>query len=172
MGQQPVLSVPREGAQAACYCAACLATRAATIYHNPNCGTSRNVLQALRDAGLEPQVIEYLQTPPDRATLANLLARMDMTPRQLLREKGTPYEVLGLSATHWTDEQLIDQMLANPILINRPIVVMPHAVKLCRPSQSVETLLDETQIATLRDRVSRRARESALPGSGDGDSAG
>lgn len=170
MNRQSALTVPRADERAACYCAACLAARMATIYHNPNCGTSRNVLQALRDAGIEPRVVEYLKTPPDRATLVSLLARMNMTPRELLREKGTPYAELGLGDSHWTDGQLIDQMLATPILMNRPIVVLPHAVKLCRPSQTVEALLDETQIATLRDRVSRRARESALPGSGDGDS--
>ena len=84
-----------------------------TIFHNPSCGTSRNTLALIRNAGIEPRVIEYLKTPPDRATLRNLLQRMAMTPRQLLREKGTPYAELGLAAAHWSDEQLLDQMLAH-----------------------------------------------------------
>ncbi|HEY4209968.1 MAG TPA: arsenate reductase (glutaredoxin) [Steroidobacteraceae bacterium] len=112
-----------------------------TIYHNPACGTSRNVLALIRNAGIEPTIIEYLKTPPDRATLVDLLERMDMRPRELLREKGTPYAELGLGAEHWTDEQLIDQMLAHPILINRPIVVTPWGVKLCRPSERVLDIL-------------------------------
>ena len=112
-----------------------------TIYHNPNCGTSRNTLALIRNAGVEPTIIEYLKTPPDRATLVDLLKRMGMRPRQLLREKGTPYGELGLAAAHWTDDQLIDQMLAHPILINRPIVVTPSGVKLCRPSEAVLDIL-------------------------------
>jgi len=112
-----------------------------TIYHNPACGTSRNTLALIRNAGVEPTVIEYLKTPPDRATLVDLLKRMGMRPRQLLREKGTPYGELGLAANHWTDEQLIEQMLAHPILINRPIVVTPWGVKLCRPSEVVLDIL-------------------------------
>lgn len=114
---------------------------AVTIYHNPACGTSRNTLALIRDAGIEPTVIEYLQTPPDRATLVSLLGRMNMRPRELLREKGSPYHELGLDAAHWTDDQLIDQMIAHPILINRPIVVTPKGVKLCRPSETVLDLL-------------------------------
>ena len=94
-----------------------------TIYHNPACGTSRNTLALIRNAGIEPTIIEYLKTPPDRATLAELLRRMGMRPRELLREKGTPYAELGLGADHWSDAQLIDQMLAHPILINRPSVI-------------------------------------------------
>lgn len=112
-----------------------------TIYHNPACGTSRNVLALIRDSGIEPNVIEYLKTPPDRATLAALLARMNMRPRDLLREKGTPYAELGLAADHWSDAQLIDLMLEHPLLINRPIVVTPRGVKLCRPSERVKELL-------------------------------
>jgi arsenate reductase len=112
-----------------------------TIYHNPACGTSRNVLALIRDAGIEPKVIEYLKTPPDRATLAALLARMNMRPRDLLRERGTPYAELGLAADHWSDAQLIDLMVEHPILINRPIVVTPRGVKLCRPSESVKEVL-------------------------------
>jgi len=112
-----------------------------TIYHNPACGTSRNTLALIRNAGVEPTVIEYLKTPPDRATLVDLLKRMGMRPRQLLREKGTPYGELGLAANPWTDDQLINQMLAHPILINRPIVVTPWGAKLCRPSEVVLDIL-------------------------------
>ena len=96
-----------------------------TIYHNPACGTSRNTLALIRNAGFEPTIIEYLNNPPDRATLVELLHRMGMSPRQLLRQKGTPCEELGLGADHWSNDQLVDQMLAHPILINRPIVVTP-----------------------------------------------
>jgi arsenate reductase len=112
-----------------------------TIYHNPACGTSRNVLALIRDAGFEPLVIEYLKNPPDRMTLESLLARMNIRPRDLLREKGTPFAELDLGAAHWSDSQLIDHMLAHPILINRPIVVTPRGVKLCRPSESVREIL-------------------------------
>jgi len=112
-----------------------------TIYHNPACGTSRNALALIRNAGVEPTVIEYLKTPPDRATLKDLLERMGMRPRELLREKGTPYAELDLGAEHWTDEELIEQMLAHPILINRPIVVTPWGVRLCRPSEVVLDIL-------------------------------
>ena len=111
------------------------------IYHNPSCGTSRNTLALIRNAGVEPTVIQYLKTPPDRATLESLIQRMGIRPRDLLRQKGTPYEELGLGADHWTDAQLIDAMLAHPILINRPIVVTPWGVKLCRPSEVVLDIL-------------------------------
>jgi arsenate reductase len=114
---------------------------AVTIYHNPACGTSRNTLALIRNAGVEPTVIEYLKTPPDRATLQSLLQRMGIEPRALLREKGTPFAELGLGASHWSDDELIDQMLAHPILINRPIVVTPWGVKLCRPSEVVLDIL-------------------------------
>ena len=114
---------------------------AVTIYHNPACGTSRNTLALIRNAGIEPTVIEYLKTPPDRATLKELLRRMKITPRALLREKGTPYAELGLDEAHWTDEELIEQMLAHPILLNRPIVVTAWGVKLCRPSEAVLDIL-------------------------------
>ena len=112
-----------------------------TIYHNPACGTSRNALALIRNAGIEPTVIEYLKTPPDRATLERLIGAMGITPRELLREKGTPYADLGLGAPHWTDAQLVDQMLAHPLLINRPIVVTPWGTKLCRPSEAVLDIL-------------------------------
>jgi arsenate reductase len=118
-----------------------MTTPAVTIYHNPACGTSRNTLALIRNAGVESTVIEYLKTPPDRATLELLIGRMGITPRQLLREKGTPYADLGLDSLHWTDAQLIDQMLAHPILINRPIVVTPWGVRLCRPSEVVLEVL-------------------------------
>jgi arsenate reductase len=114
---------------------------AVTIYHNPACGTSRNTLALIRNAGVEPTVIEYLKTPPDRATLAQLINQMGITPRELLREKGTPYAELGLDSSHWTDAQLIDQMLAHPILINRPIVVTPWGTILSRPSERVLDVL-------------------------------
>jgi arsenate reductase len=113
----------------------------ATIYHNPACGTSRNALQLIRDAGIEPTVVEYLKTPPDRATLQSLIHSMGVSVRDLLREKGTPYNELGLGAKHWTDAELLDQMLAHPILINRPIVITPRGVKLCRPSETVLEIL-------------------------------
>jgi arsenate reductase (glutaredoxin) len=112
-----------------------------TIYHNPACGTSRNTLALIQNAGIEPTVIEYLKTPPDRATLESLIARMSIRPRDLLRQKGTPYDELGLGSLHWTDSELIDHMLKCPVLINRPIVVTPWGVKLCRPSETVLDIL-------------------------------
>jgi arsenate reductase len=114
---------------------------AVTIYHNPACGTSRSTLALIREAGIEPTVIEYLKTPPDRATLKALLARMGSGPRALLREKEALYAQLALGADHWSDDQLIGQMLAHPILINRPIVVTPYGVRLCRPAESVRAIL-------------------------------
>ena len=118
---------------------------AVTIYHNPACGTSRNTLALIRNAGIEPAVIEYLKTPPDRATLRSLLDRMGIRPRDLLRVKGTPYAELNLGAPHWSDEQLLDQMLAHPILINRPIVITPWGARLCRPSEAVLDILPLAQ---------------------------
>jgi arsenate reductase len=114
---------------------------AVTIYHNPNCGTSRNTLALIRNAGVEPTVIEYLKTPPDRATLQSLIEQMHMTPRELLREKGTPYAQLKLGESRWTDAELIEYMLNAPILINRPIVITPWGTKLCRPSEAVLDIL-------------------------------
>ncbi len=113
-----------------------------TIYHNPSCGTSRNTLGILRASGEVPVVIEYLKTPPDRATLQSLLAVMGISARDLLREKGTPFQELGLDDPKWSDDELIDFMLAHPILINRPIVVTPRGAKLCRPSEAVFDLLE------------------------------
>jgi len=116
-----------------------------TIYHNPGCGTSRNTLAMIRNSGAEPRVIEYLKTPPSRAELTDLIARMAITPRQLLREKGTPYHELGLADPKWTDAQLLDFMMDHPILINRPIVATPVGVKLCRPSEVVLDILPDRQ---------------------------
>ena len=113
-----------------------------TIYHNPSCGTSRNTLAMIRQSGEEPEIIEYLKTPPDRARLVALIQAMGVSVRALLREKGTPYAELGLADPKWSDDQLIDFMLAHPILINRPIVQTPKGTKLCRPSEAVLDLLD------------------------------
>lgn len=115
------------------------------IYHNPACGTSRNVLGLIRNAGIEPHVVEYLKTPPSRALLVELIDRAGITPRDLLREKGTPYAELGLGNTSLSDDALIDAMMAHPILINRPLVVSPLGVKLCRPSEAVLDLLQTGQ---------------------------
>ena len=112
-----------------------------TIFHNPSCGTSRNVLALIRHAGLEPQVVEYLKTPPGKEDLRRLLAAMDMPVRALLREKGTPYAELGLADDHWTDEQLLDFIVQHPILMNRPVVVTPLGTRLCRPSEAVLEIL-------------------------------
>src|SRR6516165_2382627 len=116
-----------------------------TIYHNPNCGTSRNVLDLIRNAGIEPTIIEYLKAPPGRQTLLGLIKRMGIRVRELLRCKGTPYDQLGLDDPKLKDDQLIDAMLANPRLINRPIVVTPLGVKLCRPSEVVLEILPTPQ---------------------------
>ena len=117
----------------------------AIIYHNSACGTSRNTLAMIRHAGIEPHVIEYLKTPPSRALLQQLAIRMGLSVRELLREKGTPYAELGLDNPDLTDDQLLDAMMAHPILINRPIVVTPKGVKLCRPSEQVLDLLPPQQ---------------------------
>ncbi|MFD2251887.1 arsenate reductase [Pseudochelatococcus lubricantis] len=111
------------------------------IYHNPACGTSRNTLAMIRNAGIEPHIIEYLKTPPTRTMLKQLIERMGIPVRDLLRQKGTPYAELGLDDPNLTDDQLLDAMLAHPILINRPIVVSPKGVRLCRPSEQVLDLL-------------------------------
>lgn len=118
------------------------------IYHNPQCGTSRNALAMIRSAGIEPHVIEYLKTPPSRALLTQLIERAGMTPRDLLREKDTPHVELGLGDESLNDEVLIDAMMNHPILINRPLVVSPLGVKLCRPSEAVFGLLPAGQRTT------------------------
>jgi len=118
-----------------------------TIYHNPACGTSRNTLEMIRQSGEEPEVIEYLRTPPSRERLVELLGVMDIRPRELLREKGTPYAELGLGDPTLSDNDLLDAMMAHPILINRPIVVTERGAALCRPSEMVLSLL-ENPVAT------------------------
>lgn len=120
------------------------------IYHNPDCGTSRNTLGLIRNAGIEPHVIEYLKCPPSHALLQGLIARMGMSVRDLIRVKGTPYHELGLDDPSLTDEQLLDAMMAHPILINRPIVVTPLGVKLCRPSEAVLDVLPLPQRGEFR----------------------
>jgi arsenate reductase len=117
-----------------------------TIYHNPDCGTSRNTLAMIRQSGEEPVVIEYLKTPPSRERLVELIAAMGIKPRDLLREKGTPYAELGLPDPKWSDGELVDFMLAHPILINRPIVETPLGTKLCRPSEAVLDILPNPDI--------------------------
>ena len=121
------------------------------IYHNPECGTSRNTLAMIRNAGIEPHVVEYLKTPPSRAMLVALLARAAIAPRDLLREKGTPYAELGLADPALPDAALIDAMMAHPALINRPLVVSPRGVALCRPSEAVLDLLPPQQGAFAKE---------------------
>jgi arsenate reductase len=118
-----------------------------TIFHNPACGTSRNTLAMIRNSGVEPTVIEYLKTPPTKARLQELLTAMGTGPRPLLREKGTPYAELDLANEKWTDDELLDFMLAHPILINRPVVESPLGTRLCRPSELVLDLLPNAQQA-------------------------
>ena len=112
-----------------------------TIYHNPNCGTSRNTLAIIREHGHEPEIVAYLESPPTRAQLEALLAAMDISPRELLRQRGTPYDELGLDDTSLSDDQLIDAMLEHPILIQRPIVETPKGTRLCRPKERVLEIL-------------------------------
>lgn len=116
-----------------------------TIYHNPACGTSRNVLGLIRNSGEEPAIIEYLHTPPDANTLQSLVLAMGISVRDLIRQKEPQYRELGLAAPHWTDEQLIDVMVQHPILINRPIVATPIGTRLCRPSEIVLDILPQAQ---------------------------
>ncbi len=115
------------------------------IYHNPQCGTSRNTLGLIRNAGIEPHIVEYVKTPPTRLLLRQLIARMGVSVRDVLREKGTPFQELGLGDPSLTDDQLLDSMMAHPILINRPIVVSPMGVRLCRPSEAVLDILPPQQ---------------------------
>ena len=118
-----------------------------TIYHNPACGTSRNTLALIRNSGAEPEVIEYLKTPPTKAKLQELLSALGLGARALLREKGTPYAELGLSDAKWSDDQLLDFVVQHPILMNRPVVVTPLGAKLCRPSEAVLDILPDAQRA-------------------------
>lgn len=117
-----------------------------TIYHNPACGTSRNTLAMIRDSGEQPEIIEYLKTPPSKTKLKELIKAMGIAPRELLRSKGTPYDELGLDDESLSNEQLIDAMVEHPILINRPIVVTPRGVRLCRPSEVVLEILENPAI--------------------------
>lgn len=131
------------------------------IYHNPECGTSRNALAMIRNAGIEPHVIEYRKTPPARALLAQLIERMGVSVRSLLRQKGTPFDELGLSDTSLSDELLLDAMMAHPLLINRPIVVSPLGVKLCRPSEAVLDLLPNSQQAAFAKEDGERVVDAS-----------
>ena len=130
-----------------------------TIYHNPSCGTSRNTLAMIRESGEEPQVIEYLKTPPDRARLLELVRAMRISVRDLLREKGTPYAELGLADPKWSDDELLDFMMAHPILINRPIVVSPKGTRLCRPSEQVLDLLENPVPSFVKEDGEKVTRE-------------
>jgi len=131
------------------------------IYHNPECGTSRNTLGLIKNAGVEPHVIEYLKTPPSREMLKSLIARIGISVRDLIRVKGTPYHELGLDNPKISDEQLVDALLAHPILINRPIVVTPLGVKLCRPSETVLDLLAPRQRGEFRKEDGELVVDSA-----------
>ena len=134
-----------------------------TIYHNPSCGTSRNTLAMIRQSGEEPEVIEYVKNPPSRARLKELIKAIGTPVRELLREKGTPYAELGLADPKWSDDELIDFMLAHPILINRPIVVTPKGVRLCRPSELVLDLLEKPAETFVKEdgEVVARGKSSA-----------
>ncbi len=138
------------------------------IYHNPACGTSRNVLGLIRNSGVEPRIVEYLKTPPARGELADLIRRMGVPVRDVLRRKGTPYDDLGLGDPSLTDDQLLDAMVAHPILINRPIVATPLGVKLCRPSEAVLDILPDRQRGAFAKEDGERVvddRGHRVPGS-------
>jgi arsenate reductase (glutaredoxin) len=130
------------------------------IYHNPDCGTSRNTLGLIRNTGIEPHVVEYLKSPPSRVMLENLIGRMGIAPRALLREKGTPYQDLGLDDPALTEAQILDAMLAHPILINRPIVVTERGVRLCRPSEEVIHILPAPQLGAFTKEDGERVADS------------
>lgn len=131
-----------------------------TIFHNPACGTSRNTLALIRHAGIEPKVVEYLETPPSKDTLRNLLAEMGAGVREVLREKGTPYQELRLDDPAWTDEQLLDFIQQHPILLNRPIVRTPLGTRLCRPSEAVLELLPVPKVAPFRKEDGELVQDS------------
>lgn len=137
-----------------------------TIYHNPSCGTSRNTLAMIRASGEEPHVIEYLKSPPSREKLVELISAMDVPVRALLREKGTPYAELNLGDPKWSDDELIDFMMAHPILINRPIVVTPKGVRLCRPSEAVLDILPNPDIGVFRKEDGEMVKPRREPGPG------
>lgn len=132
-----------------------------TIYHNPDCGTSRNVLGLIRNSGEEPVIIEYLKTPPTRETLKDLIAQMGIPVRDVLRQKGTPYDALGLGDPGLSDDALLDAMMAHPILINRPIVITPAGVKLCRPSEAVLDILPSAQTGAFNKEDGEAVVDSA-----------
>ena len=134
------------------------ATQDVTIYHNPKCGTSRNTLAMISQSGVEPTVIEYLKTPPSRDRLVALIAAMGISPRDLLRQKGTPFDALGLGDESLTDDQLIDAMMAHPILINRPIVETPQGTRLCRPSEVVLQILENPDIGAFTKEDGEKVR--------------
>ena len=131
------------------------------IYHNPECGTSRNTLALIRNSGTEPHVVEYLKSPPSRTLLVEMIEKADMTPRALLREKGSPYAELGLADESLSDEALIDAMMAHPILINRPLVVTPLGVRLCRPSEAVLDILPDAQRGVFTKEDGERVVDAA-----------
>ncbi len=133
-----------------------------TIYHNPDCATSRNVLALIRNSGEEPRVVEYLKAPPSREELAELLRRMDLPLRAVLRRKGTPYDEFGLDDPRWDDDQLVELMLRHPVLINRPIVATPLGVRLCRPSETVLNILPGPQNGAFR----KESGEPVIDGQG------
>lgn len=141
------------------------------IYHNPECGTSRNALAMIRNAGIEPHVVEYLKTPPSRAMLESLIARAGISTRALLREKGTPYAELGLNDESLSEDALIDAMMAHPILINRPLVVSPLGVKLCRPSEEVLDLIPAAQRGAFAKEDGELVIDDAGQRLGDGNTA-
>lgn len=134
-----------------------------TIYHNPDCGTSRNTLALIRHAGIEPEIIEYLERPPSRERLAAMIREAGLTVREAIREKGTPYSELGLDNPSLTDDELLDAMLENPILINRPFVVAPMGTRLCRPS---EVVLDILPADAFRGAFAKEDGEAVLDGQG------
>ncbi|WP_347271487.1 arsenate reductase (glutaredoxin) [Rhizorhabdus histidinilytica] len=131
------------------------------VYHNPECGTSRNVVGLIRNAGIEPHIVEYLKSPPTRTLLVQLVERAGIRPRDLLREKGTPYAELGLDDLSLSDEALVDAMMAHPILINRPLVVSPLGVKLCRPSEAVLDILPAAQRGAFTKEDGERVVDAA-----------
>ncbi len=131
------------------------------IYHNPDCGTSRNTLALIRNAGIEPHVVEYLKTPPSRTLLEELITRAGIAPRDLLRQKGTPYSELGLDDPALSDDELVDAMMAQPVLINRPLVVSPLGVRLCRPSESVLDILPARQLGAFAKEDGEQVVDSA-----------
>ena len=133
-----------------------------TIYHNPACGTSRNTLALIRNSGVEPVIVEYLKAPPGRGKLVELITAMRMPVRSLLRQKGTPYDELQLGDPKWTDDQLLDFMVAHPILMNRPIVVTPLGTRLCRPSEAVLGILPSPQLAPFAKEDGEPVIDAAL----------